>query len=68
MKNLLEIAAVVTKKKVKKIEIFDEYSLRNKAANSMNFTMTSPRGSTRTTGTQQRSCTVVARKMPVIGS
>jgi hypothetical protein len=31
MKNLLEIAKVVTKKKVKKIEIFDEYSLRNKS-------------------------------------
>lgn len=30
MKNLLEIAGIVTKKKVKKIEIFDEYSLRNK--------------------------------------
>lgn len=30
MKNLLEIASIVTKKKVKKIEIFDEYSLKNK--------------------------------------
>ncbi|MCB0635157.1 MAG: hypothetical protein KDC54_00990 [Lewinella sp.] len=30
MKNLLEIAGIVTKKKVKKIEIFDEYNLKNK--------------------------------------
>ncbi len=30
MKNLIEISKIVTKKKVKKIEIFDEYSLRHK--------------------------------------
>ena len=30
MKNLLEIARIVTKKKVRKIEIFDDYHLRNK--------------------------------------
>ena len=30
MKNLIEIAKIVTKKKVKKIEIFDEASLKNK--------------------------------------
>ena len=30
MKNLIEIAKIVTKKKVKKIEIFDDYSLKNK--------------------------------------
>lgn len=30
MKNLLEIARVVTKRKVRKIEIFDDHSLRNK--------------------------------------
>ena len=30
MKNLIEIARIVTKKKVKKIEIFDDYSLKNK--------------------------------------
>ena len=30
MKNLIEISKIVTKKKVKKIEIFDEYSLKNK--------------------------------------
>ncbi len=30
MKNLIEIAKIVTKKKVKKIEIFDEHSLKNK--------------------------------------
>jgi hypothetical protein len=30
MKNLIEIAQIVTKKKVKKIEIFDDYSLKNK--------------------------------------
>ena len=30
MKNLLEIAGVVTKKKVKKIEIFDDHNLKNK--------------------------------------
>ncbi|MBV6653095.1 MAG: hypothetical protein KI786_05035, partial [Mameliella sp.] len=29
MKNLLEIARVVTKRKVRKIEIFDDHSLRN---------------------------------------
>lgn len=37
MKNLLEIAGVVTKKKVKKIEIFDEYSLRNKGSKFNEF-------------------------------
>ena len=37
MKNLLEIAGVVTKKKVKKIEIFDEYSLRNKSSKFNEF-------------------------------
>ncbi|MBR9920240.1 MAG: hypothetical protein GYB31_05315 [Bacteroidetes bacterium] len=30
MKNLLEISKIVTKKKVRKIEIFDDHSLRNK--------------------------------------
>ncbi|MCB0706805.1 MAG: hypothetical protein KDC34_15925 [Saprospiraceae bacterium] len=30
MKNLIEISKIVTKKKVRKIEIFDDYSLRNK--------------------------------------
>ncbi|MGB1216764.1 MAG: hypothetical protein ACPG5P_02750, partial [Saprospiraceae bacterium] len=30
MKNLIEISKIVTKKKVKKIEIFDEHSLRHK--------------------------------------
>ncbi len=30
MKNLLEIARLVTRKKVRKIEIFDDYHLRNK--------------------------------------
>jgi hypothetical protein len=30
MKNLIEISKIVTKKKVKKIEIFDDYSLKNK--------------------------------------
>jgi hypothetical protein len=30
MKNLVEISKIVTKKKVKKIEIFDDYSLKNK--------------------------------------
>jgi hypothetical protein len=30
MKNLIEISKIVTKKKVKKIEIFDDYSLRNR--------------------------------------
>lgn len=30
MKNLIEISRIVTKKKVKKIEIFDDYSLKNK--------------------------------------
>ncbi len=30
MKNLIEISKIVTKKKVKKIEIFDEHSLKNK--------------------------------------
>lgn len=37
MKNLLEIAGIVTKKKVKKIEIFDEYSLRNKSSKFNEF-------------------------------
>lgn len=37
MKNLLEIAGVVTKKKVKKIEIFDEYALRNKGSKFNEF-------------------------------
>lgn len=37
MKNLLEIAGVVTKKKVKKIEIFDEYSLRGKGSKFNEF-------------------------------
>jgi hypothetical protein len=37
MKNLLEIAGVVTKKKVKKIEIFDEHSLRNKGSKFNEF-------------------------------
>lgn len=30
MKNLIEISKIVTKKKVKKIEIFDDYSLKSK--------------------------------------
>jgi len=30
MKNLIEISKIVTKKKVRKIEIFDDHSLRNK--------------------------------------
>ena len=30
MKNLIEISKIVTKKKVKKIEIFDDHSLKNK--------------------------------------
>ena len=37
MKNLLEIAGIVTKKKVKKIEIFDEHSLRNKSSKFNEF-------------------------------
>ncbi len=37
MKNLLEIARIVTKKKVKKIEIFDEYSLKNKQSKFNEF-------------------------------
>lgn len=37
MKNLLEIAGIVTKKKVKKIEIFDEHSLRNKTSKFNEF-------------------------------
>ena len=30
MKNLIEISKIVTKKKVKKIEIFDEHTLKHK--------------------------------------
>ena len=30
MKNLIEISKIVTKKKVKKIEIFDDHSLKHK--------------------------------------
>ncbi len=37
MKHLLEIAAVITRKKVKKIEIFDEASLRNKSSKFNEF-------------------------------
>ena len=37
MKNLIEIAKIVTKKKVKKIEIFDDYSLKSKASKFNEF-------------------------------
>lgn len=37
MKNLLEISKIVTKKKVRKIEIFDDYSLRNKSSKFNEF-------------------------------
>jgi hypothetical protein len=37
MKHLLEIAKIVTKKKVKKIEIFDDYSLRQKNSKFNDF-------------------------------
>lgn len=37
MKNLIEISKIVTKKRVKKIEIFDEHSLRNKSSKFNEF-------------------------------
>lgn len=37
MKHLLEIAKIVTKKKVKKIEIFDDYSLKQKNSKFNDF-------------------------------
>ncbi len=37
MKNLIEIASIVTKKKVRKIEIFDDYSLKNKSSKFNEF-------------------------------
>ncbi len=37
MKNLIEISRIVTKKKVKKIEIFDEHSLKNKSSKFNEF-------------------------------
>ena len=37
MKNLNEIAGIVTKKKVRKIEIFDDHSLKNKASKFNEF-------------------------------
>lgn len=37
MKNLIEISKIVTKKKVKKIEIFDEHSLKNKSSKFNEF-------------------------------
>lgn len=37
MKNLIEIAKIVTKKKVRKIEIFDDYSLKNKSSKFNEF-------------------------------
>lgn len=37
MKHLNEIAKIVTKKKVKKIEIFDDYSLKNKTSKFNEF-------------------------------
>lgn len=37
MKNLIEISKIVTKKKVRKIEIFDDYSLRNKTSKFNEF-------------------------------
>ena len=37
MKHLIEISRIVTKRKVRKIEIFDEYSLRNKKSKFNEF-------------------------------
>ena len=37
MKHILEIAKIVTKKKVKKIEIFDDYSLSQKSSKFNDF-------------------------------
>jgi hypothetical protein len=37
MKNLIEVAKIVTKKKVRKIEIFDDATLRNKASKFNEF-------------------------------
>ena len=37
MKNLIEIAKIVTKRKVKKIEIFDEHSLKYKNSKFNDF-------------------------------
>ncbi len=37
MKNLIEIARIVTKKRVRKIEIFDDYNLRQKASKFNEF-------------------------------
>ncbi len=37
MKNLIEIAGIVTKKKVRKIEIFDDHSLKNKSSKFNEF-------------------------------
>ena len=37
MKNLIEISKIVTKRKVKKIEIFDEHSLRHKSSKFNEF-------------------------------
>ncbi|MFZ4544152.1 MAG: hypothetical protein ACOYOA_08895 [Saprospiraceae bacterium] len=37
MKNLIEIASIVTKKKVRKIEIFDDSSLKNKSSKFNEF-------------------------------
>lgn len=37
MKNLIEISKIVTKKKVRKIEIFDDHSLRNKSSKFNEF-------------------------------
>jgi hypothetical protein len=37
MKNLIEVSKIVTKKKVKKIEIFDDATLRNKASKFNEF-------------------------------
>ncbi|GJM31849.1 MAG: hypothetical protein DHS20C18_08500 [Saprospiraceae bacterium] len=37
MKNLIEISRIVTKKKVKKIEIFDDYTLRHKNSKFNDF-------------------------------
>lgn len=37
MKSLIEIARIVTKKRVRKIEIFDDYNLRNKSSKFNEF-------------------------------
>lgn len=37
MKNLIEIAQIITKKKIRKIEIFDEHYLQNKSSKFNDF-------------------------------